>query len=350
MSISVETCRGCLAVAGWEAQVTLKPSGAGEDREPRAQTIQVPGSASFEVPDGRTWEASAIAAGYWSRPAVIGPEDSRPLAAQIELWPAGEVEGALHAAPGRALPSTLTARFQPAPGAAVKPPNAAASCRVAEGRFRCELPAGDLDLRLRARGFVTQYRWGIKVPARGLLDVGTIELKPGASLVGWVQVPGRERVEESRVEIGPQVAGAADSLAEEERRGWRREAKVNSRGFFEVDGVTPGSYRLTVRHPRLAPATVGPIGVLNGSETEVEPIQLHPPAKLEVRLHPASDPYGVRWTAKLLREGATPGSSEVVEQAAASADGRWRATGLTPGPYILKVEGSHGARWAYRSI
>lgn len=350
VSVSVETCRSCPAADGLEAQVRLQTAGAGEDREPRVKTIQVPGSASFEVTDGQTWEASATAAGYWSRPAVIGSGDSRSLAARIELWPAGEVKGVLHAAPGLPWPSTLTARFQPAPGAAVKPPNAAASCRVAEERFRCELPAGDLDLRLRARGFVTQYRWGIRVPVRSSLDVGTIELKPGASVVGWVQVPGRERVEEARVEIGPQVAGAGDSLAEEERRGWRREAKVNSRGFFEVDGVTPGSYRLTVRHPRLAPAAVGPIGVLNGSETEVDPIQLHPPAKLEVRLHPASDPYGVRWTAKLLREGATPGSSEIVEQAAASADGQWRATGLTPGLYTLKVEGSHSARWAYQSI
>ncbi len=350
VSVSVEICRGCAAAGSLEGQVTLKPTGAGGDLEPWAKTIRLPGSATFEVPDGRTWEAAATATGYWSRPRVAGPGEPGALAARIELWPSGAVEGELRAAPGLALPATLTARFQPAPGASVEPPNAAVPCRVAAKRFRCELPAGDLDLRLRARGFVTQYRWDVKIPVHRAFDVGSIELKPGASIVGWVQVPGREKPEESRVEMGPQVAGAASSLAEEERRGWLREVRVNSRGFFELDGVTPGSYRLTVRHPRLAPATVGPVGVLNGAETEVEPIQLHPPANLEVRLDPAVDPYGSRWTARLLHEGGTPGSSDQAAQSAASAEGVWRATGLTPGRYTLQVEGSHNARWAYQAI
>jgi hypothetical protein len=350
VSISVEACRVCAAAAGLEAQVTLKPAGAGDHVEPRSKTVKVPGSALFEVPAGRTWEASAVAAGYWSRPVVAVPGEPGSLAARLELWLAGAVEGELRAVPAVALPATLTARFQPAPGAAAKPPSASALCRVAVKRFRCELPAGDLDLRLRARGYVTQYRWGVRVPAHRSLDVGAIELRPGASIVGWVRVPGREKPEESRVEMGPQVAGAASSLAEEERRGWLREVKVNSRGFFELDGVPPGSYRLTVTHPRLAPAMVGPVGVLNDSETEVEPIQLQPPARLEVHFHPAADPYGSRWTARLLHEGGTPGSSDQAAQSAASAEGVWRATGLSPGQYTLQVEGSHNARWAYQAI
>jgi hypothetical protein len=350
VSVSVESCRGCPAAAGVEAEVTLKATGAGGDREPRSQTIRVPGTAIFEVPEGRSWEASATAAGFWSRPGIAGPGEPGALAARVELWPAGAVLGELRAAPGLALPATLTARFQPAPGASSKPPNATAACRVDAKRFRCDLPAGDLDLRLRARGFITQYRWGVKVPAHRSVDVGSIELKPGASIVGWVQVPGREKPEESRVEMGPQVAGAASSQSEEERRGWLREAKVNSRGFFELDGVPPGSYRLTVSHPRLAPAMVGPIGVRSGSETEVDPIQLHPPANLEVHLHPASDPYGSRWTARLLREGSTPGSSDQAAQSAASTEGVWRARGLSAGRYTLQVEGSHNARWAYQAI
>jgi len=47
VSVSVETCRACLAAEGLEAQVTLRPTDAGEDREPRAKRIRVPGSASF---------------------------------------------------------------------------------------------------------------------------------------------------------------------------------------------------------------------------------------------------------------------------------------------------------------
>ena len=352
--VSVAACRGCPVAARLEAQVTLQASGTGAPGEAHAKIIRVPGTAVFEVPDGGSWEASAHAAGYWSRPGVAAAGEAGTLAAALELWPAGRVEGEIHPAPGVALPVALTARFQPAPrrvpGAAANLPNASALCPVTGKRFRCELPAGDLDLRLRARGCVMQYRWGVKVPAHGSLDVGAIELKPGASIVGWVEVPVREKVEESRVAMAPQVTGAASTLAEEERRGWQREARVNSRGFYELDGVTPGSYRLTVRHPRLATATVGPIGVQNGSETEVDPIELHPAATLEVHLHPAADPYGSRWTASLLQEGGTPGSPEEVALSGASAEGVWRATGLSPGRYTLQVEGSHRARWASETI
>lgn len=345
VSVEVEMCRGCAASGSLEAQVTLRrPDSA---VEAPTKTIRVPGTATFEVEGGAGWTASVAAPGFWSRPGVVVPTGPET---HLELWPAGRVEGELAAAPGMIVPESLTARFEAVPGASTPLPRASVVCPVLQRRFRCDVPAGLLDLRLRARGFISQYRWGVKVPARRALDVGVLDLRPGASLVGWVQVPGREKAEDCRVELRPQAAGSASSPTDEARHGRIRQAAVSSRGFFELDGMAPGSYRLTVQHPHLATATVGPLGVLFGSETEVDPIRLQPPIRLEAHLHPATDPYGSRWTVDLLREGAAPGSSESVATSTASAEGVWRAPGLSPGHYFLRVAGSHNARWAYQAL
>jgi hypothetical protein len=52
------------------------------------------------------------------------------------------------------------------------------------------VPAATFDFVLSAEGFIPQYRWGLKVLAGKTTDLGTVELKRGASVAGWVEVEG----------------------------------------------------------------------------------------------------------------------------------------------------------------
>lgn len=340
-----------------QAQVTVEPAGGA--RSPLRQTAPVPGGVSFEVAAGTAWQVRVEAPGYWSQPVpvvtpVLAPgAPPAPARAVVDLLPAGRVAGELRPPAGHRLPAELSVRLRSAPGVRPVLEEAQLTCPVtAEGRFECAVPAGQLDLRLRARGFLTHSYWGVKVPAGGAFAAGPLPLRPGASVVGWIAPPGPDfRYQDCTANLEPYRVGTPPSLADAERApALGQSARVNSRGYFEITGVAPGGYRLVVRHPRWAPAEVAPLNVLDGAETEIHSIALRPQADLEVRLEPARSPGGGRWKVTLLREGTDPGHLVTVRQGSAAADGIWRAPGLAPGDYQVEVSGEHQSRWAFEDF
>ncbi len=346
--VSVQVGDGTKGSTSGTVELTAVPPRAGEPASRRAQ-VTLPGEAIFELPEGSQWRVTAQAPGRWSRPEYFAVDGSRTVA--LRLFPAGTIEGELKA-PADRTPQRVFVLFRSAPGAAEKFTQTTEDCALTGPRFRCAVPAGELDFRLRVPGFITHSRWGARVPPGGRYRMGSVELKPGASVVGWVVAPDRAfRWADCTIELSPLESGPGPSLVDLDRQSaLQQKTKVNSRGFFEFDGLAPGSYTLVARHPRFAPTTLAPLAVAAGLETEVKAIELQPPARLAVRLTPPREPGGSRWGISLFQRGPVPGRAPKVAKATADERGSWTSDGLPAGSYSIQIEGGHGSIWASQDV
>lgn len=312
--------------------------------------VNAPGEAVAALPTGSAWRLEVEADSYWapSRVLIVAAKGDPGTRVSVRLVSTGFLEGVVRAPASEQVPREISARFEPAPGSSISFPRSTTSCPVVDARFRCELPAGKLDLRLRARGFVSHYRWGETVSPRSRRDVGDLQLVRGASVVGWVEPPSEPgfRFRDCQVELQPSLAGASPGEADRRRRASiSARARINDRGFFSLASVAPGSYRLTVLHPDYAPASRAPVDVAPGSETEVRGIELQPFSGLTVSISPPHDPTGRSWGLELLRESVVPGHLDEAAAGVVGEEGGWSNQRLAPGHYVLRVLDSRGSRW-----
>src|SRR5699024_6623946 len=82
---------------------------------------------------------------------------------------------------------------------------------------------------------------------------------------------------------GKPVAGAAVRLDPETGPGQNRTVATDADGSFEIAGVTPGAYRVTVQHRDWALGLAGGLRPQRGADAEVE-ITLAAPARVTGRL------------------------------------------------------------------
>jgi hypothetical protein len=333
-------------------RVTALRRGQGGE-EAQVAEVKAPGRATFRVPAGAVVEVAVAAAGYWAPPrTVLAGAEAGPV--RFSLRPTGVLQAAVTTALGAPLPAALTVRFRDAPGKPrfekgllqeVERPEHSLECPLAEGRLRCEVPAGSLDLRLRHRGFVTHFRWGLAVPAHGTAELGRLVLRPGATVFGWVSGEG-EGFRPEAVQLKLQPATVADtSLSLRERApDLALRAPASERGFFDFSGVAPGSYVLVATHEGFAPARMDPIVVREGVELELPPLILQPPVSLTLRVEPPTDPFRKPWQVQLgRRTGTAIGSLETATEGPVDPEGLLRASGLEPGGHRLEVRTSQGA-------
>jgi hypothetical protein len=222
------------------------------------------------------------------------------------------------------------------------------SCTVKEGRMRCPMHAGRLDFKLRAKGFVPVYFWGLQVEPGKNLDLKEVALRRGASVSGWVETaqklpPGKG----CRVELTPESAGEAERLEVAERlKRLTLETRPNDRGFFQFVGVPEGRYKVTATSPGLAPVSLSPIEVRSDLESQViERLTLAPPVSFEVVLDPPVEPYGQPWKILLHRRD---GPSEPIREefkGQASQEGLWKIASIPPGTYELSIRGELNSQW-----
>lgn len=340
-----------LAPSGRAAQGTPLPVRlrAVRSGETRTQDASAPGWTSIDLPaEGSPWRLSAEASGYWSPDVLLQPKST----AKLTLWQTGKLGGRIAAPPGAGKLEEIEVRFQSAPGQG-RPeiPRSTSRCPVREERWQCELPAGLLDLRVQAEGYVPRYLWGIEVRNERPQDAGLLDLVRGGSVIGWVIVEGRSQSDgKPLIELHPRLMLNPGSQAGSERiRATVLTAQATDRGFFQVTGVPPGELVATARLDGFVAARSSAT-VFADRETELpEPVTLHRPLSFEVHLQPTLDPYGHPWRIEIL-EPVSLQSYRPVGTGQAEVSGTWRKEGLAPGSYLLFVKDFAGSHWKREQI
>ncbi len=149
-----------------------------------------------------------------------------------------------------------------------------------------------------------------------------------------------------KAKLLPQIAaGGGDPAATSRLRNLETIAKVSETGFFQIEGVAPGTYVLEVTQEGLAPARVIPVEIWPDSETALrQSVVLRPPVTIEVSIAPALDLSEQPWNVAVLRASEYSASFDTapVFDAEAGADGHVSIPGQAPGTFSVIVVDSEG--------
>jgi len=263
------------ASGGHTVETTARRSGHG------------PLEARLKLRPDTTWEVHAKAGGWWGPATTVIA--GRQTEATVELWPTGSIEATARRADRDAKPLEVFVRLWNAPKSPSGQPTLDEEifpCHLKKTALSCTVPAGTWDLAVRARGHVSQFRWGVCVPARDTLRLGTLRFVPGASVIGWLRsdVEG-VTLDRCTVRLLPYRSGPLDAASTSRMAHRGLSTRPNGRGFFQLAGVQPGRYVLRAEAPGCAPAQAGPFDVVAGAESELrEPLVLEEPASLLVNV------------------------------------------------------------------
>jgi hypothetical protein len=328
----------------------LRPStGAGE---PIRLAVSAGKEITVRLAPGTSWEVEGEIPGFWvRRTTMMVSVPGAEIVHRVELWPKGQIAGRIKLAErGARLPDQVVVTTLAAPKYLHRQdaPKGLLECPVdKKGAWSCSLPAAPYDLTVSVPGFVPHYFWSVAVPVGKSLDLGSFELKRGASVAGWVAVEAG-RIDPARciAKLAPLLpAGVSLEVASRLER-TAVEARVRQDGFFQLPGLTPGSYQLEIRQPPLAPARFYPVQVASGAETFVpEPILLHPAVNLELSISPPLDWLGKAWHVQVSKaaEGSARFKAPVFD-AAADTLGHVRVPGQANGRFEVRVADSLGNR------
>ena len=338
------------------AKLRLTPQTTGEVPAPAPieSSTEAPGEKTFELQEGIPWRLEARADGYWSKERILVPRGETRVS--LHLVPAGKIRARIEVPASERLPHDLLLRFSLAPGGKDRekiPGETTVSCPVREAIWSCEVPAAQLDLRIKGEGGIPVYLWGVTVEAARTRDLGSLQLRRGASVAGWVQLEtGDPPPQAVSVVLRPESVAVPGSRSEYDRlRSLALKTRSNKRGFFQFEGVRPGSYVVTASKEGFAPARRGSIVVREGLQAELlEPLQLARPLRLDVRLEPALDLFGRPWRLRLSQPDLPGELNDATWNGTASPEGLWHIAGLASGSYRLHVLGDSDTRWAARDI
>ncbi len=334
-----------------EVTLVLAPLGGhGEaTAQEQSKTRTAPGTWRVELPAGSAWEVTATAAGRWAAPLTlrVPAEGAPPAPVSLRLFLTTPVLASVEQAPGLPPSPEVEVFFEPTQPGREPAPEGSMRCPLAGGKLDCALPVGVHDLRLRRAGAPQEYRWGVRLEPGKVAQLGKLSFRPGASVVGWVESSeDGAPVAGCRVSLAPEAAGAAPDPSSEKRLGKAAlTTTTDLRGFFQLKGVSPGSYVLGAEKESFAPAWLAPIRVDPGLESRLkEPLRLGRPLTLRVQLEPALDPFGRRWRAQL---ASIAGESRRTTQLEPSVDeeGRLAIPGLAPDVYRLRILDADGSHW-----
>ncbi|HEX6901417.1 MAG TPA: carboxypeptidase-like regulatory domain-containing protein [Thermoanaerobaculia bacterium] len=316
--------------------------------EPVHFTLSTKEPSLLKLRPGR-WELSAGAPGHWGNPVALELTE-KPATVTLDLWPAGFIEGGFIEDSRVEPPQEMVAFFRPAPGGAGSdlPQPAKVNCPVDKGLWKCTVPAGTLDIRFQAAGFVPRYLWGLQVTPGETTRPGRLELRQGSSVLGWVVTADRSPLKPgTMVSLRPRVSGDVRDQVERQRlASLRFEATINPKGFFQIDGIPAGAYIVEVRHEGFAPATAS-VRVLPGEVTEVTnpPLLLDSPKVLEVFVDPPVGPGDQPWTLKLQRFDGDSSRVTTEAEGAVQPGGLWKKEGVAPGRYLLRINHQGNTWW-----
>ncbi len=324
--------------------------GAASER-PLVRPVKLPAGAAAQLPAGSQWMVRADFPGYFAVTSLLRvPESaSAPLDLTVALRPAGLLAGTFSLKDaGDKPPERLEVRFEPVredtrPAQWV--PAGSGVCALSpEGKWRCNLPAGRLNVALHAGGFVPHYLWQVTVVAGETKSLGNLELRRGASVAGWVSIDDGTPPKACTVRLEwAEAPGLGNDPVLSLLRQSAMEVPCQQRGFFQFAGVAPGTYALLAESGS-ARAVLTPLEVWSGAESRLEkPLILKPPVDFALELSPATDWLGRPWRVRVLRASEyRAGWQEQPVEAEVPTNGRVTLSGQSPGRFWITVYDSVG--------
>ena len=287
---------GSIAIVAKQSDVELAST------NPEKVAIDGPGSYQIGLAPDKTWIVSCQGTGLWCPQLKVGAEDKRGSRTLVlPVFQAALITGKIDVAANETVPDS--AKVQGWLHVGETNENPVASFRVEveileDGRFQWEGPVGRLDLRIAAGDYVPTYRWGLKVqPKTG--DLGILKLVRGGSISGfvWDTVTDLPADNATVTLLTPHGVVSMD-VRRRLRRGATR-TTTNTRGFFQILGAPPGTYRLQVETAERAIRVFGPVEVqLNGETPLSRTIALTGQIRFEVQVDPP-EIDGESWAVKL---------------------------------------------------
>lgn len=339
------------------ASVRLSPGGNGGPVV--AREAEVPGQLSFQLARDSSWFLAVEAPGWWAPPITleIGRTD---LQRSVLLEPGGELVAALVVADGRSLAPEhpVSVRFLPVSSKEVLAARMSL-CRRGDATsddWRCPLPVGRWDLRLRAQGYVSLYTWDVAVGEGSRSSIDKTVLRAGASLTGWIEVHGDPQPGSvATVKLRPTTlrqVNQTEQGSELERRAGMREWSTTAGhgGFFHFEAIAPGVYEVVAEQAGLAPAR-SPLVEISGTTESVlrEPLVLGELSSVALQLDPALDPRGHPWRVQLIPYSVSPASFEPAVQGTVDPTGFWEGSDVAAGEYWVSVRSDDNAEWHRRT-
>ena len=336
----------------------IRNVGAAENAVPIEVKAESDGTV-LQLAEG-VWHLQASVPGYWSQGAEVVVRRGVSAGIQLTFWPAAFLYGEIATAEGESVPQVVDVRLSAtsafasastssnSPGLRNEPSPAHAElhCRVEIGTWKCYGPAGSFDMRLEAAGYAPLYEWGVHINAGQNNHLSRSELRrvpsvfgqavrnDGSGPLGPCQAHLRAGVERQSPADTQSVRGAATNVA----------VPVSQRGYFQVVGVSPGTYLLSV--VCRGASAFRDIRVQETGETRIDPPLLLQELALDIRVSPKTDPQGRPW--QLTIDQTAPQFLRIAKMVSTSADGRWTRSGLTAGDYRVVVSSSDGTSWLQR--
>ncbi len=341
--------------SGLKGSLVLRPAQGGG--EPLRVEAQVGAPVTQPLPCSSKWEVTAEFADAWApRATIVTGLSGATVASRIGLWPLGRITGTVKLAGAKApLPKMLSvATLAPRSQARLDTPKGLLDCPVgADGRWRCPpLPATTFDLSLSAEGFIPQYRWDLKVAAGKPTDLGAVELKPGASVAGFVDVEGGTIDSGCRVRLVPLAGPGSGAKALEKIRRTAAEARVRKDGFFQLVGIGAGQYSLAAEQQGFTSNPVSPLRVEPRSQIFLQQtLTLQRPLQVGLSLSPPLDWLDHPWRLQVFRSsGESARFDETVFDGAAGDRGTVLLPRQKPGRFDVQVFDSLGNRLAEKAL
>jgi hypothetical protein len=304
----------------------------------RTATLPMLAGGTIALDDG-LWQLTATAPRYWTPPATLKVSGAAALA--LPLFRTVMVRGTV-----TAKVNELTIGFAPPPKRdASLIPASTITCPLTDGKFACALPAGLLDLTLRAHEYVAIYRWSETLDAD--VNLGTLRFVKGSSFTGSVAFAERQtktpppqiRVTVSRDSPAPQ------NEAQKQRGALTRQTAIaDARGFFQL-ALAPGDYVVEATADGGLTSDRRDVRVFEGRETQLRtPLLLERPHVFTLHVTPPTAPYDKPWVAQLTRRDAA-GVTESELHEDVPVTGEWKHDGMFTGEYTLTLSRNGADAW-----
>ena len=309
-----------------------------------------------EIPPSTTWSVQLDDERYWLPPTQIWVSKEGEAPRELEVFRAATFSGSLGIPKESEAPKSLRFVFGRQAKDLVLKRNLeriTVECSVDEDlRFACQGPAGVWDLRLSLTFHVPRYLWSFSASGEGESRLGQLLFRRGSSLAGWVTVPAEFDSKMTEVEIRVARASSGEPPRNQEEATWKERASLqdfrtrpNEKGFFQVVGLPEGIFELEAGMEPLGMVQRSPIPVEEDAESALfDPIELLPPAEVDVFFTPPMAPDGMPWELTLIDRAAR----KTVHQSTVDLGGSALLDGIDPGRYTLVAssgEGRFRTRW-----